>query len=77
MPVFIFSRMSSAGSEISDNLTTRTLSEVSEVNTIRLSVDLVSATRKNIGFLRTVNESQWLHERPTILEAIRRYKDYN
>ncbi|KAK9187313.1 hypothetical protein WN944_018705 [Citrus x changshan-huyou] len=31
--------------------------------------------RKNIGFLRTVNESQWLHERPTILEAIRRYEE--
>lgn len=69
--------MSSAASEISDNLTTRTLSGISEVDTIRLGVDLVSATRKNIGFLRTVNESQWLHETPTILEAIRRFKDYN
>ncbi|KAL5783858.1 hypothetical protein ACOSP7_008887 [Xanthoceras sorbifolium] len=57
------------------NLKTRTLSEISEVDTIRIGVDLVSAARRNIGFLRTVNESLWLHETPTILEAIRRYDE--
>ncbi|KAK4852177.1 hypothetical protein QYF36_021662 [Acer negundo] len=61
--------------EISDNLKTRTLSEISEVGTIRISVDLVSAARRNIGFLRVVNESQWLHEESNILEAIRRYDE--
>ncbi|TXG65168.1 hypothetical protein EZV62_006443 [Acer yangbiense] len=61
--------------EISDNLKTRTLSEISEVGTIRIGVDLVSAARRNIGFLRVVNESQWLHEEPNILEAIRRYDE--
>ncbi|KAK0599978.1 hypothetical protein LWI29_010392 [Acer saccharum] len=60
--------------EISDNLK-RTLSEISEVGTIRIGVDLVSAARRNIGFLRVVNESQWLHEESNILEAIRRYDE--
>ncbi|XP_031252461.1 uncharacterized protein LOC116110372 isoform X2 [Pistacia vera] len=68
--------MMSAATEISDNLTPRTLSDISEVETtIRIGVDLVSATRRNIGFLRTVNESQWLHERATVVEAIRRYDE--
>ncbi|XP_034930199.1 uncharacterized protein [Populus alba] len=59
----------------SDVLSTRSLSEISEVETVRLSVDLVSASRKNLGLLRTVSESPWLHERATILEAIRRYDE--
>ncbi|KAL9378919.1 hypothetical protein Peur_027401 [Populus x canadensis] len=61
--------------ESSDVLSTRSLSEISEVETVRLSVDLVSASRKNLGLLRTVSESPWLHERATILEAIRRYDE--
>ncbi|KAJ0079811.1 hypothetical protein Patl1_22336 [Pistacia atlantica] len=70
------SPMMLAATEISDNLTPRTLSDISEVETtIRIGVDLVSATRRNIGFLRTVNESQWLHERATVVEAIRRYDE--
>ncbi|XP_012088966.1 glycine-rich domain-containing protein 1 isoform X2 [Jatropha curcas] len=59
------------GAEIS----ARTLSEISEVETVRLSLDLVSAARRNIGFLRAVNESQWLHEGSTFVEAVRRYDE--
>jgi len=62
--------------ESSDVLSTRSLSEISEVETVRLSVDLVSASRKNLGLLRTVSESPWLHERATILEAIRRWSNF-
>ncbi|CAK7340610.1 unnamed protein product [Dovyalis caffra] len=61
--------------ESSDVLSPRSLSEISEVETVRLSVDLVSASRKNLGFLRTVSDSHWLHERATVLEAIRRYDE--
>ncbi|KAG5232388.1 glycine-rich domain-containing protein [Salix suchowensis] len=61
--------------ESSDVLSTRSLSEISEVETVRLSVDLVSAARKNLGLLRTASESPWLHERATLLEAIRRYDE--
>ncbi|PON52544.1 Glycine-rich domain-containing protein-like [Trema orientale] len=65
-----------SGSEILANMSTRSLSEVSEVEAIRLGLDLVSAARRNIGFLRAVAESQWLHDqKPTLLEAIRRYND--
>ncbi|KAI3440474.1 uncharacterized protein J3R85_003547 [Psidium guajava] len=53
----------------------RSLSEVSERETLGVSLDLVSAVRRNIGFLRTVNESPWLHERPAIFQAIRRYDE--
>ncbi|XP_022745896.1 uncharacterized protein LOC111296107 isoform X1 [Durio zibethinus] len=53
--------------------TIRSLSEISESDTIHLGVDLVSAARRSIGFLRSVNECQWLHQRATIAEAIRRY----
>eukprot|EP00257_Ricinus_communis_P001851 XP_002512465.2 uncharacterized protein LOC8287121 [Ricinus communis] len=60
------------GAEISD---ARTLSEISEVDTFRLSLDLVSAAKRNIGFLRAVSDSQGLHEKPAVLEAIRRYEE--
>ncbi|EOY11551.1 Uncharacterized protein TCM_026691 isoform 1 [Theobroma cacao] len=53
----------------------RSLSEISEKDTVHLSVDLVSAARRNIGFLRSVNECHWLHQRATIVEAIRRYEE--
>ncbi|KAK3036770.1 hypothetical protein RJ639_029735, partial [Escallonia herrerae] len=52
--------------------TTRSLSEISEQETVRLSIDLVAAARHNLGFLRLVAESQWLHQRPTTVEAFRR-----
>ncbi|TYI03072.1 hypothetical protein ES332_A11G311900v1 [Gossypium tomentosum] len=55
--------------------TIRSLSDISETETIHLSVDLVSAARRNIGFLRSVYECQWLHQRATIIEAIRRYDE--
>ncbi|GMY21800.1 glycine-rich domain-containing protein 1 isoform X2 [Fagus crenata] len=53
----------------------RNASEISEVETIRVGVDLVSAARRNIGFLRVVAESQWLHDKATVVEAIRRYDE--
>ncbi|OMO98634.1 hypothetical protein CCACVL1_04137 [Corchorus capsularis] len=59
----------------STTTTTRSLSELSENDTIRFGVDLVAAARRNIGFLRSVYESQWLHQRATIVEAIRRYDE--
>ncbi|KAJ4835378.1 hypothetical protein Tsubulata_021315 [Turnera subulata] len=63
-----------SGAEISGVLYARSLSEISEVEMVRLSIDLVSAARRNIGFLRLVSESQWLHEKKsTVVEAIRRY----
>ncbi|KAI4349932.1 hypothetical protein L6164_010473 [Bauhinia variegata] len=46
---------------------------MAEIDTIRVGVDLVSAARTNICFLRTVAESHWLLQTPTLLEAIRRY----
>ncbi|KAL3632200.1 hypothetical protein CASFOL_025184 [Castilleja foliolosa] len=52
----------------------RSLSEISEEATVRFSVDLVAAARKNLGFLRHVSDSNWLHHKSTILEAIRRYE---
>ncbi|KAJ9185959.1 hypothetical protein P3X46_005526 [Hevea brasiliensis] len=63
--------------DISDNMsaTARTLSEISEVDTVRLTLDLVSAAKRNVGFLRAVSESQWLHDRATVVEAIRRYDE--
>ncbi|CAN4111039.1 unnamed protein product [Withania somnifera] len=57
----------------SDGASMRSLSEISEEETVRLSVDLVAAARRNLGFLRLVTESLWLHQTPTILESIRRY----
>ncbi|XP_075094627.1 glycine-rich domain-containing protein 1-like [Nicotiana tabacum] len=56
-----------------DDGSMRSLSKISEEETVRLSVDLVAASRRNLGFLRLVSESHWLHEKPTILESIRRY----
>ncbi|WCJ26911.1 hypothetical protein M5689_008692 [Euphorbia peplus] len=54
----------------------RTLSEISEVNsTVHLSLDLVSAAKRNIRFLRAVGDSQWLHEKSAVVEAIRRYDE--
>lgn len=57
----------------SDGSSMRSLSEISEEETVRLSIDLVAAARRNLGFFRLVTESQWLQERPIILESIRRF----
>jgi hypothetical protein len=54
--------------------TTRTLSGISEMENAKLGLDLVPAARRNLGFLRTVAESPWLHQKPTLVEAIRRSK---
>ncbi|GFP79169.1 hypothetical protein PHJA_000060400 [Phtheirospermum japonicum] len=51
----------------------RSLSEISDEATVRFSVDLVAAARKNLEFLRHVSDSHWLRHKSTILEAIRRY----
>ncbi|KAL7600308.1 hypothetical protein Lser_V15G24173 [Lactuca serriola] len=53
----------------------RSLSEVSEEELVRLSLDLVAAARQNIGFLRDVAESHWLHHTPVLVESIRRYHE--
>ncbi|KAI4301743.1 hypothetical protein L6164_034990 [Bauhinia variegata] len=45
---------------------TRSLSKMAEIDAIRVGVDLVSAARTNINFLRTVAESHWLHQTPTV-----------
>lgn len=64
--------LSSGGSEIPGSISARSYSEISEVETFKVGLDLVSAARRNIGFLRTVAESHWLHQKPTVIEAIRR-----
>lgn len=51
------------------------LSEVSEEELMRLSLDLVAAARQNIGFLRDVAESHWLHHTSVLVESIRRYHE--
>ncbi|KAI7732363.1 hypothetical protein M8C21_033717 [Ambrosia artemisiifolia] len=51
----------------------RSLSEDHE--NMRLSLDLVAAARHNIGFLRNVADSHWLHHTPLLLEALRRYDE--
>ncbi|KAF5786470.1 putative Glycine-rich domain-containing protein [Helianthus annuus] len=53
----------------------RTLSEVSDDENLRLSLDLVAAARQNIGLLRDVAESHWLHHTPLLVEAVRRYDE--
>lgn len=67
--------LSSGGSEIPGDMSSRSYSEISEVETFKVGLDLVSAARRNIGFLRTVAESHWLHQKPTVIEAIRRYNE--
>ncbi|XP_057962746.1 uncharacterized protein LOC131154179 isoform X2 [Malania oleifera] len=53
----------------------RSLSEVSDVEAVRVSLDLVGAARRHISFLRTVAECQWLHQKPNVVEAVRRYEE--
>ncbi|KAL4588397.1 hypothetical protein LXL04_001281 [Taraxacum kok-saghyz] len=49
------------------------LSEASEEELMRLSLDLVAAAKQTIGFLRDVAESHWLHHTPVLVESVRRY----
>lgn len=51
------------------------LSELSEDETVRFGVDLVSAARRNLGFLKLVSDSDWLHQKHTVIESIRRYDE--
>lgn len=55
------------------NSSIKSLSEISEKETVSFSVDLVAAAKRNLGFLKLVNDSHWLHQKSNILEAIRRY----
>lgn len=60
----------------SEGFSTRSFSEISEDEfMVRVGIDLVAAAKRNLGFLRLVDESTWLHRKPTILEAIRRYDE--
>lgn len=70
------SEISSAASAANFSSTRTTLSEISEADsTLRVGLDLVSAARRNLSFLRAVSDSShWLHHTPTLLEAIRRSK---
>ncbi|XP_020235528.1 uncharacterized protein LOC109815270 isoform X1 [Cajanus cajan] len=63
-------------SEISPSTSSRSLGELPEIAAIPLGIDLVSAARRNIAFLRTVADSLWLHHTSITLEAIRRYHDF-
>ncbi|XP_019057067.1 PREDICTED: uncharacterized protein LOC104805899 isoform X1 [Tarenaya hassleriana] len=67
--------MSLGRSEFADGVAARSLSEISEVDAVRIGVDLVSAARRFVAFLRSVGDCQWLHHRPAIAEAVRRYDE--
>ncbi|CAN0914127.1 Glycine-rich domain-containing protein 1 [Linum grandiflorum] len=54
---------------------TRSFADLPELQSIRLSFDIVSAARRNIGFLRNVDDSLWLHEPSYLAEAVRRYDE--
>lgn len=60
------------GGNVDGGSTLSLQSELSEEETVRVSVDLVAAARRNVGFLRFVKESHWLLERPVIVESVRR-----
>ncbi|XP_051144445.1 glycine-rich domain-containing protein 2 isoform X2 [Andrographis paniculata] len=51
----------------------RSLSEISEDERASFAVDLVAAARRFLGFLRLVAASHWLHRKPALLDAVRRY----
>ena len=60
------------GSEISPSTSSQSLGELPEIAAIPFGIDLVSAARRNIWFLRTVADSVWLHHTPIMVEAVRR-----
>ncbi|KAL2563510.1 hypothetical protein AAZX31_20G223600 [Glycine max] len=64
------------GSEISPSTSSQSLGELPEIAAIPFGIDLVSAARRNIWFLRTVADSVWLHHTPIMVEAVRRYHDF-
>lgn len=65
----------SENSEISPSMSSRSLGEIPEISAIHLGIDLVSAAKRNITFLKSVADSQWLHQTNITVEAIRRYRD--
>jgi len=65
----------SENSEISPSMSSRSLGEIPEISAIHLGMDLVSAAKRNITFLKSVADSQWLHQTNITVEAIRRYRD--
>ncbi|QCE07305.1 hypothetical protein DEO72_LG9g2324 [Vigna unguiculata] len=64
------------GPEISPSTSSASLGELPEIAAIRLGIDLVSAARRNIAFLRSVADSVWLHHTSIMVEAVRRYHDF-
>jgi hypothetical protein len=44
---------------------------------VSISVDLVLAAKRELGFLRTIESLPFLHGGPVIYNAIRRYKLVN
>ncbi|CAI0551701.1 unnamed protein product [Linum tenue] len=70
------SASSSGRLQLSDKFpSTRSFADSPELAAVRVSLDLVSAARRNIGFLRNVSESLWLHEPGCLAEAVRRYDE--
>ncbi|CAH8340245.1 unnamed protein product [Eruca vesicaria subsp. sativa] len=67
--------MSLVISEFADGVAARSLSEISEVDAVRIGADIVSAARRLIVLLRSIGDCQWLHRPPVISEAIRRYDE--
>ncbi|KAJ0254474.1 Enolase [Hirschfeldia incana] len=67
--------MSLGRSEFADGVAARSLSEISELDAIRIGTDIVSAARRLIVLLRSIGDCQWLHHPPVISEAIRRYEE--
>lgn len=65
----------SENSEISPSMSSRSLGEIPEISAIHLGIDLVSSAKRNITFLKSVADSQWLHQANITVEAIRRYRD--
>ncbi|KAG6588570.1 Glycine-rich domain-containing protein 1, partial [Cucurbita argyrosperma subsp. sororia] len=63
------------GSDLSASVSARSLGDISQLTTIRIGVDIISAVRRNLAFLRTVLHSHWLHSEPTLTQAIRRYEE--
>ncbi|XP_021772832.1 glycine-rich domain-containing protein 2-like [Chenopodium quinoa] len=68
--------MSDINGTNSEYPSTRSISSlISEEEAILVSLDLVSAARRNLKFLRYVSDSDWLHHPSTLVEAIRRYEE--
>ncbi|XP_047321682.1 uncharacterized protein LOC124925659 [Impatiens glandulifera] len=53
----------------------RSFTGMSGEDTSKISIDLVAAARRNVSFLRFVADSDWLHHKPTLVEAVRRYTE--